>query len=132
MNRILALGSLLGLSVVAYSQNADPPRVNPGDAKNHVGEMATVCGRVVDTKTLKYGIAGRGKPVLFDIDDPEPNPVFYFVAFGSAPAGPEEAITAYNGKRVCVTGKIAETSSLPFIMAADRTQIKIKRENSGH
>jgi hypothetical protein len=109
--------------------SAAPPRVTPGDAKNHRGDTVTVCGKVVDTKIFpKYGIGGHGKPVIFDLDQPEPNPVFYFVTFGTQPAGPQEAITAYQGKSVCVTGKITIAASTPYIMADDRSKIKIQAE----
>jgi micrococcal nuclease len=114
---------MIGLSLFASAQSA-PPRVVPAEAKKHIGESATVCGKVVDTKISKYGIAGRGKPVTFDLDQPEPNPVFYFVAFGAQPGGPEEVISAYKDKSVCVTGKITATGGTPYIMAGDRTQIK--------
>ena len=115
---------MLSLSALAFTQTAPPAHIAPTDAKSHVGETATVCGKVVDTKTSKYGIGGHGKPVTFDLDQPEPNPVFYFVAFGTQPDGPAEVIAAYQGKHVCVTGKIATNDSGPYIMAADRNQIK--------
>jgi hypothetical protein len=117
------------VSALAFAQNATPPHVTASDAKNHNGEMAIVCGKVVDSKVSKYGIAGHGKPVTFDLDQPEPNPVFYFVSFGTQDGGPEEALAAYKDKRVCVTGKILMTDSVPFIMAADRTQIKLQAES---
>ena len=109
--------------------SATPPRVAPADAKNHRGEIVTVCGKVVDTKTSKYGIGGHGKPVIFDIDQPEPNPVFYFVTFGTQPAGPPEAIAAYQGKSVCVTGKVTLSGSTPYILADDRSKIKLQAES---
>jgi hypothetical protein len=109
--------------------SAAPPRVTATDAKNHRGETVTVCGKVVDTKTSKYGIGGHGKPVIFDIDQPEPNPVFYFVTFGTQPAGPQEAIAAYQGKSVCVTGKIIIAATTPYIMADDRSKIKLQAES---
>lgn len=137
MRMLIALACLTVFSAVAVAQNAATPapaqgsaaapvRVAPTDAKNHIGDTATVCGKVVDTKVPKYGIAGHGKPVSFDLDQAEPNPIFYFVAFAPPPAGPEEVIAAYKDKRVCVTGKITHlpAGGAPFIMAADRSQIK--------
>ena len=125
MKIFFALAFATALSAVASAQNATPVKVSPADAKNHIGETAIICGKVVDTKIPKYGIAGHGKPVSFDIDQPEPNPIFFFVAFGTPPAGPEEVVAAYKDKRVCVTGKIGQPPSggPPFIMAADRSQI---------
>ncbi len=122
---------MTGLSLLAHAQSAatpPPPRIAPADAKNHAGEKVMICGKVVDTKINKYGIPNHGKPVNFDIDQPEPNPVFFFVTFGTEEGGPAEAIAAYKGKNVCVTGKITIASNEPYIMAADRTQIKIQPE----
>jgi len=116
------------VSALAFAQGAPPPpRITPTEAKSRAGDTVTVCGKVVDTKVSRYGLAGRGKPVTFDLDQPEPNPVFYFVTFGTT--GPEEAIAAYKGKSVCVTGKITVQAGVPYIMAADRTQIKVPAES---
>jgi len=122
---------IIGLLPVVSAQSAPPPpRITSADAKSHAGETVTVCGKVVDTKVSKYALAGRGKPVNLDLDQPEPNPVFFFVTFGSqSGANPEEAQAAYQGKSVCVTGKIAVAGGVPYIMAADRSKIKIHAED---
>ncbi len=115
------------VSALAFAQSATPPpRVKPSDAKSHAGDTVTVCGKVVDTKVIPLGLAGRGKPVNFDLDQPEPHPVFYFVTFGTT--GPEEAIAAYKGKSVCVTGQVALQAGVPYIMADDRSRIKLQAE----
>jgi hypothetical protein len=124
---IAAIG-MMGLLPLALAETPAAPLVNPADAKSHIGEMASVCGKVVDVKVGKYGLVGRGKVVTFYLDQPEASQVFNFVAFGSKEGGPQEAVTAYQGKSVCVSGKITETSGVPFIMAADRTQIKVQEE----
>jgi len=117
------------VSTLTFAQSAPPPpRIAPSEAKSHAGDTVIVCGKVVDTKVSRYGLAGRGKPVTFDLDQPEPNPVFYFVTFGNGT--PEEAIAAYKGKSVCVTGKITVQAGVPYIMAADRAaQIKLQAES---
>lgn len=135
MNKILiAIVCAMGCLPFASAQNdqaapatsAPPPQVTPADAKNHIGETVTVCGKVVDTKINKYGIGGRGKPVLFYIDKPEATADFYFLAFGTKEGGPDEAIAAYNGKSVCVTGKVAAASGKPYMGFTDRSAIKPK------
>jgi hypothetical protein len=129
MKTLIVTIFMTGLLPFALAQSAAPPKISPADAKNHVGETAVVCGKVVDNKVAKYGIAGHGKPVSFDLDQAEPSPVFYFVAFGEKPGGPQEVISAYQGKRVCVTGKINEAATGgPFIMAADRSQVQAQPE----
>jgi hypothetical protein len=114
----------------AFAQDAKTPRFTSADAKNHVGEVVTVCGKVADSKVLRYGLPGHGKPVNFDLDQPQPNAVFYFTTFGTQDGGPQEAVTAYDGKKVCVTGKIDKVpgSDTPFIMAADRSKIKVEED----
>lgn len=129
-NTLIVMICMAGLLPLAASQSAVPPRITSADAKNHAGETVTVCGKVVDTKISRYALAGRGKPVNLDLDQPEPNPVFFFVTFGShSGANPEEAQAAYQGKSVCVTGKITVAAAVPYIMAADRSQIKIHAED---
>jgi hypothetical protein len=125
----IAMICMAGFMPLAAAQSATPPRITSSEAKSHPGETATVCGRVVDNKISRYGIAGHGKPVTFNLDQPEPHPAFSFVTFGSdSGTNPEEAQAAYQGKRVCVTGKIT-MATVPYIMAADRSQIKIQPED---
>ena len=125
---LIVMMCMAGVSALAFAQSAPPPpRITPTEAKSRAGDTVTVCGKVVDTKVSRYGLAGRGKPVTFDLDQPEPNPVFYFVTFGTT--GPEEAIAAYKGKSVCVTGKVTVQAGVPYIMAADRAQIKLQGES---
>ena len=136
MTTIRTLIVMIGVAILSplcsFAQSAPDaalPHVAPADAKNHVGDKAIVCGKVVDTKVPKYGIAGHGKPVYFDLDQPEPNPIFSFIVFGEGPAGIQEVVAAYKDKLVCVTGKITQApTGGPFIMVLDRSQIKTQAE----
>jgi len=120
---------IAGLLPLASAQSATPPRITSAEAKTHAGETVTVCGKVVDNRVSRYGLAGHGKPVTFHLDQPEPHPAFSFVTFGSeSGANPGEAQAAYQGKTVCVTGKIT-AAAVPYIMATDRSQIKIQPED---
>ena len=128
MRKLSAIALLVGLLSLAMAQNAAPKRLTTADANNHVGETAAVCGTVVDSKVEKNGLYGHGFPVSFYLDQPEPTAVFYFIAFGTQKGGPQEAIAAYKGKRLCVTGKIESMPSggSPFILAANRSQAKVE------
>lgn len=123
-----------GISL-AFAGDKTPVKVSPSDAKNHIGETAIVCGKVVDAKVFENGLSGFGTPIQFDLDHPEPDPVFYFIASGPEVAATQvvetqKAVEAYNGKRVCVTGEIAAApgGGTPFILAAKRTQIKVQAD----
>jgi hypothetical protein len=117
---------MAGLLPFALAQNPAPPRIGAADAKTYVGKKATVCGKVVDTQIRKNALLGYGFPVSFDLDQPQTDPVFYFVAFGKQDQGPQEVVEAYQGKRVCVTGKIdiMPSGGPPFILVPDRSKIK--------
>lgn len=127
MKNIFVAASMLSCLTSALVLDASPAHFKAAEAKSHIGEIATICGKVVDTKVPKYGLVGHGKPVTFDVDQPEPNPVFYFIAFGTPAGGPQEAIAAYQGKEVCVTGKIdlVPNGTTPFILASDRSKITV-------
>jgi hypothetical protein len=128
---IIGMTGLAGLALAQTAVKAAPAKVSPADAKSHLGETATVCGKVVDAQIKDPGMAGRGKPIFYDLDQPQPHPVFYFVAFGPKPGGfPEanKAVAAHKDKQVCVTGKItAGTDDAAFIFAADPAQVKLQK-----
>ena len=93
------------------------------DAKNHVGERATVCGEVASTH---YAARSRGNPTFINLDKPYPTQIFTVLIWGSDRpkfGDPEEA---YRSKRICVTGKISDYKGAPEIVAYEPSQIKIQ------
>jgi len=131
LKMLLVLLFMMGL-LPAFAQDNKPPLIKPGDAKDHVEEAATVCGKVVGSHIAMNGVGGHGFPVNLYIDEPESSAVFYFTAFpGESDSGqtkdPKAVVAAYQGKRVCVTGKILKMKTgAPFIIAADKSKIKIE------
>jgi len=126
MKTLIVTMCLLALLPLARAEEKKPSRITSADAKSHIGETATVCGKVVDIKVAKYGLSGHGKLVVFDIDQPEPNPVFTFMTFGTKEGGPQEAIDAYKDKNVCVTGSITKPPSGPAsIFVLDRSAVTV-------
>jgi hypothetical protein len=126
MKTIVLLVCLAGFLPIAASQTKAPKRIAAAEAKDHVGEAVMVCGKVVDTKIPRYAIGNNGKPVQVDVDQPEPNPVFYFVTFSTDPHKPELVGTTYMGKQVCVAGTLSAASGAPFIVVKDPAEIKIQ------
>jgi len=95
--------------------------ISAAEAKNHVGEKATVCGEVASTH---YAARSRGNPTFINLDKPYPNQIFTVLIWGSDRpkfGDPEEA---YRSKRICVTGKISDYKGVPEIVAYEPTQIK--------
>jgi DNA/RNA endonuclease YhcR with UshA esterase domain len=91
------------------------------EAKEHIGEVATVCGNVVSTR---YAASTKGKPTFLNLDKPYPNQIFTIVIWGSDRDKFGKPEVEYNDKRICVTGKIAEYRGKLEIVADDPKQIK--------
>ncbi len=82
------------------------------EAKNHIGEQAIVCGKVVSSL---FADTSRGRPTFLDFDQPYPNQVFAVVVWGSDRSKFGDPETAYRGKRVCVKGKISTFKGVPEV-----------------
>src|SRR5271157_1115535 len=100
----------LASSSFAYPQTG---RISAAEAKNHVGERATVCGEVA---SVHYAARSRGNPTFINLDKPYPDQIFTVLIWGSDRpkfGDPEEA---YRSKHICVTGKISDYKGVPEIV----------------
>jgi len=99
------------------------PTLTAAEAKDHLGETATVCGVVA---SARYAASSRGRPTFLNLEAPYPNQLFTVVIWGSArnafPTAPEEA---YRAKRICVTGLIESYRSSPQIVVQGPAAIRV-------
>jgi hypothetical protein len=112
---------LLGSSVTGLSQSK---KLTTAEAKDHIGEQATVCGKVASTR---YAATTRGKPTFLNLDKPYPSQVFTVLIWGDNRAkfgAPEEQ---YRGKQICVTGTITEYRKAPEIVVSDPQNIEAQK-----
>jgi len=106
---------------------ARPPQVKKltaAEAKDHIGEQATVCGKLASTR---YAATSRGKPTFLNLDKPYPSQVFTILIWGENRdkfGTPEEK---YRDKQVCVTGKITEYRGTPEILVSDPQSLEIEK-----
>jgi hypothetical protein len=118
--RALAIPAVVVLlATLVHAQNS----ISTAEAKNHVGEQATVCGEVA---SAHYAARSRGNPTFINLDKPYPNQVFTILIWGSDRpkfGDPEEA---YRSKHICVTGKISDYKGVPEIIAYEPSQIKVR------
>jgi regulator of RNase E activity RraA len=120
--RILSLVFLfLVASSVAQTQTG---HLTAPEAKNHVGEKATVCGKVV---SARFASKSKGQPTFLNLDEPYPNHIFTIVVWGSDRSKFGDIETKYSVKNVCVTGKIASYQGMPEIAINDPSQIEIQK-----
>ena len=105
------------------------------DAGAHVGEEATVCGRVADYLYLT-GEKGRPTVILFDItalieresptDNQQVPQTFEAVIWkDDAKKFPANFAASYDEKVVCVTGVIETHNENPAIIVTDPQQLQI-------
>jgi hypothetical protein len=120
--RIVVLAAfLLVMAPVVHAQDA---YITAGEAKNHVGEKITVCGKVVG---IHFVSSGKGQPTFIHFDEQYPNQIFTVVIWGADRpkfGRPEET---YLDKDVCVTGKITIYLRIPEIVATNPSQIRLRK-----
>jgi hypothetical protein len=104
--------------------HAQSGHINAGDAKNHVGEKTTVCGRVVSTH---FASGSKGQPTFLNLDEPYPKEIFTILIWGSDRPKFGHPEDTYRDKSVCVTGKITSHRGVPEIAASEPGQIESQR-----
>jgi hypothetical protein len=93
------------------------------EAKSHVGEQATVCGKIMSTL---FAERRRDGPTFLDVDKPYYERIFSVLIWGMDRSKFGEPETTYRGKRVCVTGKISDYKGVPVIVASEPSQVKMQ------
>ena len=116
---IPALTLVLLFTAPSFSQK----NLSATEAKDHIGETATVCGDVVSTR---YAASGKGRPTFLNLDKAYPDQIFTIVIWGNNRAKFGTPETDYKGRHVCATGEITEYRGVPEIVAETLKQIKIE------
>jgi hypothetical protein len=110
-NILLLLLSIALLPAVAET-------ITPVDAKNHIGEQATVCGKVAGEKTAA---GSRGEPTFINLDAAYPNQVFTILVWGDDRKNVGELPRV--GSRVCASGVIQDYRGVPEIVVRSSGQL---------
>jgi hypothetical protein len=94
------------------------------EAKNHVGETATVCGRVA---SIHFAEKTKGLPTFMNLDMPYPRQIFTIVIWGAdrLKFGRPEAL--YRDRNICVTAKITSHRDIPEMVINTPSQIRIQK-----
>ena len=110
----------LVLLLFAFCTAAQTNKITAAEAKDHVGETRTVCGKVASTH---FATGSKGQPTFLNLDEPYPKEVFTILIWGSDRAKFGAPETKYKDARVCVTGKITSHREKPEIIATEPGQI---------
>lgn len=101
-------------------------RIDAAEARHHIGEEATVCGKVASTR---YAPGSRGQPTFLNLEKPYPNQLFTAVIWvenrGKFPKPPE---SLYRDESICITGELSSYRGIPQIEVEEPDQIEIVKK----
>jgi DNA/RNA endonuclease YhcR with UshA esterase domain len=115
--------------VASAAPETDAPEVPVAEAGRHVGELARVCGQVA---SVAHMASVNGQPTFLNLDRPYPDQVFTVVIWGRSRSrfdSPPERF--YDGKSICVTGRIDTYRGKPQIIVEDPAQIVLTSPEEG-
>jgi len=104
--------------------DAQTKKITAAEAKDHIGDRATVCGKVASTH---YAKSSKGEPTFLNIDEAYPKEVFTVLIWGSDRGKFGTPESEYKALQVCVTGKITSYRGVPEIVASERGQIEVQK-----
>jgi hypothetical protein len=110
---------ILALIVVLSSPVAAQKKLTANEAKDHIGETATVCGSVVSTH---YAPGTKGQPTFLNFDKPYPNQVFTMLIWGENRSKFGTPESEYKGKRICATGRSRNTRARLKLLSTIRSK----------
>lgn len=113
--RILTLAALFIASAVI----GQPQSISAADAKDHIGQKATVCGNVTGERTAT---SSKGEPIFINLDGRYPNQIFTILIWGED--RPNVGSPPADGSHVCATGVIKEYRGVPEIVVRSAGQLR--------
>ena len=122
---ILALIFLFAYSCGKERVEAPAGYVRAIEAHKYIGDVKTVCGKVVESRFVS---SGRGHQTFLSIDRPYSNPLFLIVILGNDRINfdsPPEVYYLYES--ICVTGKIRSQEGVAQMEIKYPKQIWITR-----
>lgn len=120
---LLAVLALVAVLVPCPTVAADQP-LSAAEAKHHIGEDKTVCGKVV---SATYARRSRGQPTFINLDKPYPKHVFTAVIWaGDRQKFRKPPEVELRDKRICVKGEITEYRGKAQIVVKEPKQIEIQ------
>lgn len=115
--------AVVGCALLSPAPLMAQKTLTAAEAKGHMGERATVCGKIMSTLFAK---SRRDSPTFLDVDKPYYDRVFTVLIWGMDRSKFGEPENTYQGKRVCVTGKIADFKGMTVIDASEPSQVKMQ------
>ena len=113
MARWLLLPMLVAIVVPAM-----PQTISAADAKSHVGEKATVCGKIAGERTAT---SSKDQPTFINLDAAYPNQIFTILIWGEDRQN--VGTLPAEGSHICATGVIQEYRGVAEIIVNSSGQL---------
>jgi len=117
MRRLQAVCATV-ITLLLWASTSQAQTLTTALAKAHVGESATVCGRVAGERTAN---SSRGEPTFINLDAAYPNHVFTILVWGDDRKNVGEL--PHVGTRTCATGTIQDYKGVPEIVVRSKGQL---------
>ena len=124
MKHVRSLAVLVTCFLAIPCVHAQTQKITAAEAKNHISDRVTVCGKVASTH---YAKNSKGEPTFLNLDEPYPKEIFTILIWGSDRGKFGTPESEYKALQVCVTGKITSYRGVPEIVASERGQIEVQK-----
>lgn len=122
--RLIVLLTTVFPVALLFAQATATRTLSAAEAKDHIGETATVCGKVV---SAKFAATSRSQPTFLNLDKPYPNSTFTVLIWGSDRQKFQQPEDKFRDKEICVTGPITTYRGVAEIVAKEPTQIRFQQ-----
>jgi hypothetical protein len=119
----IAVAFCLAGSASLHARTPDAQVITADQASEHIGERATVCGRVA---SAHYASRSRGRPTFLDLGRPYPHTLFTVVIWGDDRARFGQPEKQYRDKHICVSGVISVYRGQPDMTVRNPAEIQVK------
>jgi hypothetical protein len=117
-------GTFALLTLLTSPVAAEKKTITPTEARAHIGEMVSVCGKVVLVRKAQVPRIGATWQIYIDQTDP---PVLALLASASIIDNPYFSTSdkRFSGKDVCAEGKVLDSGGLTYIRIIEPRQIRV-------
>jgi hypothetical protein len=109
---------LVAVPLLLFASIGQAQNLTTAQAKAHVGESATVCGKVAGERTAT---SSKGEPTFINLDAAYPNQIFTILVWGDDRKNVGEL--PHVGARVCASGMIQDYKGVPEIVVKNKDQL---------
>jgi len=116
--RSVQIVRVVAVTFLVWASIGQAQTLTTAQAKAHVGENATVCGKVAGERTAT---SSKGEPTFINLDAAYPNQVFTILVWSDDRKSVGELPQV--GSRVCASGTIQDHRGVPEIVVRSKGQL---------